>query len=542
MLSQNSSNALLRLTLKILLFWYVVTVVVMVSQSGLFALPDRPLLYAGGIAIFLAFFVSWRHPRIAWAVLLVSLTIFSALEAATTTGTMNPVAILVPTLMMMAAYVYGVKHAAAVLAISCALLMFTVYNEMSGLTNTQIASPAARGLIILGLWLAFAAVLTVTIRQSRLQHSSMSVAEERLRIAVETLQDGFALYDENDRLVMCNQRYRELFPDPSGMVVPGARFEDIFRSRVGSGFFPEAKGVEEDWIKRHIAKRRTKDEISIFSTSEGRWLRVANQSMPTGGFVGITTDVTELKKAQDTLLDAQKMEAIGQLTGGLAHDFNNLLGIVVGNLDEMKENLPANDPVLARRHALALEATLRGAEITRSLLSVARRQRMEVRQYDLDRLIDEMLPLLRTSAGTDITLVHEPAPAVLLCRLDAQGLSSSILNIVINARDAMTGSDERRITVGVRKEAAQPENPHGLVPGNYAAIDIMDTGSGMSEAVRSHALEPFFTTKERTKGTGLGLPMVYGYAKQLGGTASISSVEGQGTTVSILLPLEAVSS
>lgn len=539
MLSRDSSNAILRTTLLIVTVCYVVVFAGISYRSGHIELPDRPLFFLGGTAIFLSWILSARHARMAWAVLLAALTFTCALAPAMTTGTRSLGFLMVPTLMTLAAYVFSVKHAMAVLAFSSTLLVPTVYLEISGLTNTEMASTPARGLIILGVWIGFAAVLITILKQTNVQHSAMQLAEERLRIAVETLQDGFVLYDENDRLVMCNQRYREFYPAPSGAVMPGARYEDMLRARVHSGFYVDAKGNEEAWLKRHLAKRRVKDEISIFRTSEGRWLRVTNQSTATGGLVGITTDVTELKKAQETLQEAQKMEAIGQLTGGLAHDFNNLLGIVVGNLDELGERLPANDPVLARHQALALEAALRGAEVTRSLLSVARRQPMEVRQYNLDQLIDEMLPLLRTSAGASISVIHDRAPATLLCRLDAQGLSNACLNLVINARDAMAASKERRITIRARQEAAKAENPHGVTPGQYAAIEIEDTGSGMSESVRLRALEPFFTTKARTKGTGLGLSMVYGYAKQLGGTASISSVEGQGTTVSILLPLEA---
>ena len=539
MLSQKSSEIILRKTLLIVTALYSVGLLGLSYRSGRFLLPERPLLYAGGLAIVFAWLLSRRNNRLAWALLLATLTFACAIGPATTTGTFNLGLLMLPTLMTLAAFVFGSVHALTVFWFSSAILALTVYLEVSGLTSSELATSPARGVIIFVVWLGFVLVLTTVLRHVKSQNRALHLAEERLRIAVDTLQDGFVLYDENDRLVMCNRRYRELYPDPEGLASPGVRFEDMLRARVDSGFYADAHGIEEDWISERLAQRRLPRNIALHRTSGDRWLRIADQRTESGGLVGITTDVTEIRKAQETLQDAQKMEAIGQLTGGLAHDFNNLLGIVVGNLDEMKDRLSGNDPMLFRHHALALEAALRGAEVTRSLLAVARRQPMEVRVYDLDRLVDEMLPLLRTSAGSSVTLIHEPSPVPILCHLDSQGLGNAILNLVINARDAMAASSERRITISVSRETAGPMTPHELSPGDYAVLDVEDTGSGMSEAVRARALEPFFTTKDRTRGTGLGLSMVYGYAKQLGGTARLSSIEGQGTTVSIFLPLTA---
>ena len=255
-------------------------------------------------------------------------------------------------------------------------------------------------------------------------------------------------------------------------------------------------------------------------------------------FVGMQKDVSEHMRAEEHLRNAQKLEALGQLTGGLAHDFNNLLGIVIGNLDLLTELLPEGAPERARCDT-ALKAALRGADVTRSLLAVARRQRLEPYLIDVNERLREMLPLVGNTVGRRVHVCAEFGGGPMLALVDAGGLDTTLLNLALNARDAMSESGGtlclRTTTLTLPADATDAAFAE-LPPGHYVRIDVVDSGRGMSEAVRERAFEPFFTTKPSGQGTGLGLSMAYGFARQSGGTAILTSASGRGTTASVVLP------
>lgn len=254
--------------------------------------------------------------------------------------------------------------------------------------------------------------------------------------------------------------------------------------------------------------------------------------------VGFLNDVTSRLNLEEQLRQSQKMEAMGQLTSQLAHDFNNLLGVVVGNLDEIGEQLPPDNQKLKRNYDAALGAALQGAQVTRMLLTVARRQPMEVSLQDLNLHLAQMQTLVRSSAGPVEDVTEELCEGALMCRLDPSGLSNVILNLVINARDAMQAqTNKKQLIIRTKRVQIAPDELGDLMPGSYALLQVIDNGKGMSPEVMAQAFDPFFTTKEREKGTGLGLSMVRGYAEQLGGTVRLNSSIGHGTTVSIYLPL-----
>jgi PAS domain S-box-containing protein len=268
-------------------------------------------------------------------------------------------------------------------------------------------------------------------------------------------------------------------------------------------------------------------ELSLVRDGHGNAVEI------TGAFWDVSAHVV----LEQQLNERQKLEAIGQLTGGLAHDFNNLLGIVVGNLDLIGEGLDPEHP-LHKPYQAALDATMRGVEITRLLLAVARRQPLEVARYDLNQLVEQMMPLVRSSVGSAITVRVQFAAGPLIAALDAASLSNVVLNLVINARDAMRDRPGAKIlTLRTRAKSIEAGGDPDLKEGRYAVLEVGDTGTGMTPAVRAQAFEPFFTTKERGKGTGLGLSMAHGYATQLGGTIRIESTEGVGTTMRVFLPM-----
>jgi PAS domain S-box-containing protein len=239
-------------------------------------------------------------------------------------------------------------------------------------------------------------------------------------------------------------------------------------------------------------------------------------------------DITDLKVAQEQLRQSQKMEALGQLTGGIAHDFNNLLTVVVGGLDIIAKR--AEDSKTKRYAENALAAAERGARLTGQLLAFSRLQRLEVRPTHVAPVIENMRPLLRNVLGPGITKQFDLDQAVMPVMADPTQLEVAVLNLAINARDAMPNGGtltfaSRKVTVPIGSE---------LEAGEYIELSISDTGEGMPQEVLERAFEPFFTTKEVGKGTGLGLSMVYGMARQSGGTARLESAPGKGTTVTLL--------
>src|SRR5690606_5510915 len=234
-------------------------------------------------------------------------------------------------------------------------------------------------------------------------------------------------------------------------------------------------------------------------------------------------EMTERRRAEEQLRQAQKMETIGQLTGGVAHDFNNLLAAIQGNLDLLRKRLP-DDPQLQRFIDGALQGTQRGASLTARLLAFARRQDLKPEPTDLGALLEGMRGLMERSIGPLITMNFALGQNLPPARVDPNQLELAILNLAVNARDAMPEGGTLTMTLDQREGGA------ALLPGQYLRLSVTDTGSGMDASTLASAIEPFFSTKELGKGTGLGLSMVHGLAVQLGGELRLSSEPGKGTT------------
>ena len=259
------------------------------------------------------------------------------------------------------------------------------------------------------------------------------------------------------------------------------------------------------------------------------------------GFAKITRDITERRKSERALQDArealfqsQKMDAIGQLTGGVAHDFNNLLMAVLGSLELLRKRLP-DDPKTMRLVDNAMHAAQRGAGLTQRMLAFARRQELNPVVLDVANLVRGMTDLLHSSLGATAQIRMDFASGLSKILADPNQLELAILNLAVNARDAMPKGGSIVITAREEKVAGAAD----LMDGRYVCLSVTDDGIGMDEATRRRALEPFFTTKGVGKGTGLGLSMVHGMIQQSGGKFVLKSSKGEGTTAELWLPVAA---
>jgi CheY-like chemotaxis protein len=228
------------------------------------------------------------------------------------------------------------------------------------------------------------------------------------------------------------------------------------------------------------------------------------------------------------------MESLGRLTGGIAHDFNNILTIILGSLDNI---LPQTPPQLQRPVGNALRAAERAATLTQRLLAYSRRQALDPEALDLNLLVASVDDMVRRTLGEDIEIVVQLLPSIWPVLADKAQVENSLVNLVVNARDAMPDGGKLIIeTANVHLDEGYAERNAEVAPGDYAMLAVTDTGTGMDQEVTEHAFEPFFTTKPPGKGTGLGLSMIYGFAKQSGGHLKIYSEIGHGTTVRLYLP------
>jgi PAS domain S-box-containing protein len=276
-------------------------------------------------------------------------------------------------------------------------------------------------------------------------------------------------------------------------------------------------------VQRELAERRRAEEA----------LRELNTTLEQQ----VAERTAQLQAQDESLRQAQKMEAVGQLTGGVAHDFNNLLQVIIGNLDLLQQQLPEEAGRLKRAANQAMKGARRAAALTQRLLAFSRRQPLDPRPVNVNALVTGMSDLLPRTLGETIAVETVQGAGLWRVEADANELESAILNLALNARDAMPGGGKLTIeTANAHIDEAYAHTYAEVSPGQYVAISVSDTGFGMDEATVARAFEPFFTTKPVGSGTGLGLSQVYGFVKQSGGHVKIYSEPGHGTTVKIYLP------
>jgi PAS domain S-box-containing protein len=358
-------------------------------------------------------------------------------------------------------------------------------------------------------------------------------AEQKFRDFFEMSADGIVITDRAGRIQLVNQAAErlsgygreELLDRPVEVLVPeqAAAAHPGHRQRYQSAPVPRAmmQGGQGLSIRRKDGSI-VSVEINLNPLSSDDELLI----------VATIRDITEKVATAAQLQQAQKMEMVGQLTGGVAHDFNNLLGVIIGNLDLLDGELPTDAPY-RELVGMALSAAERGATLTKHLLMFARRETLHPQAVNVSELVKDTARLLTPTLGEPVEVVVRAAEGVWPCAADPGQLQSTILNLAINARDAMPNGGTLTIETGnVGPEA--PAAPAGAA--EQVMIAVSDTGIGMAPEVLERCLEPFFTTKEVGKGSGLGLSMVYGFVKQSGGDLRIVSAPGRGTTVKIYLP------
>lgn len=318
--------------------------------------------------------------------------------------------------------------------------------------------------------------------------------------------------------------YRTIWPDGS---THGAEIRaQLHRDRAGKPL--KLVGVSADITDRLNAEEQQRRQNEILEERVAERTRELEQAHAL-----MLAEVSQRERAEEQLRHAQKMESIGQLTGGVAHDFNNLLMAVLGNLELLRKHV-GDDPKATRLIDGALQGAQRGASLTQRLLAFARRQDLQVGPVNLAALVTEMEDLLRRSVGATVS-VEIAAPAHLpLVSADGNQIELALLNLVVNARDAMPDGGTIRVEL---TEADEPGQSDSLAPGRYVILSVADQGSGMDAETLQKAIEPFFSTKELGKGTGLGLSMVHGLALQLNGELKLKSTVGKGTTAELWIPV-----
>lgn len=356
-------------------------------------------------------------------------------------------------------------------------------------------------------------------------------SEERLSLITDRVPALIGYFDKELVYRYANQRYAEWFGRTKASIF-GASIKSVIGERIYHEILPH--------IERAIEGHQVTYQYAM-ENSDGRSVHARSMLVPEFGPDGevlgcfvLSVDISEIKRAEAALVQAQKMEAVGHLAGGLAHDFNNMLTVVIGNLAALKEKHGGDG--VAEFLDPALKAANRGAELIRRLLTFSRQQPLEQRPVDIVGLVADTVMLLQRSLPENIAISTETDAPMVFAQTDPHQLENALLNLAFNARDAMPRGGNLCIAIARLDVSASSAAECDVRPGHYVQVSVADDGAGMDAETIMHAFEPFFTTKRFGSGSGLGLSMVYGFAKQSNGSVRIQSNVGRGTTIRLLLP------
>jgi len=357
-----------------------------------------------------------------------------------------------------------------------------------------------------------------------------------VQASFDAIEQGIVVWNEEHELIAWNQTFQRITGFSDEVMKQGAPLRALYDEAERVNYYGESEPEKSAnrRYERHMAGELPPREI--LEPPDGRTLEVSRVDIPGGGSVAVTTDISERIEAQQQLRRAEKMKAVGQLTGGIAHDFNNLLAVIAGSLNLLENKL--DDETQKKLVAAALRASRRGAELTQRLLAFGRRQALISEVTDANELIDGLLDLLKRTLGMSIEIKTRLGEDLWHTEVDRGQLENALINLAINARDAMPDGGTMTIeTANIVLDKYYAGRHEDLEPGAYVMISVADNGFGMSQKILEQAVEPFFTTKEEGIGSGFGLSMIYGFAKQSGGHLRLYSEENQGTIARMYLPV-----
>ncbi|MGO3928733.1 ATP-binding protein [Rhodopseudomonas pseudopalustris] len=370
--------------------------------------------------------------------------------------------------------------------------------------------------------------------------TALRAKSEALDKIVASMADAVLMLDAEGRRVFANPTFFALFGDIAE--IGSERWRQHYQGLRPDGVTPipddETPSARarrgESFDNLDVVLRRVGHSQLVHLAASGRPIETASGAFD--GAVVVYRNVTALKETERQLRQAQKMQAIGQLTGGVAHDLNNILTVLTGGIEILAEGV-SDRPALKDVAVMVDQAVSRASDLTNGLLSFARKQPLQPRSIDVNALMHETARLLRATFGSHIEIAFEPTPGLRSALADPSQLSGALINLAINARDAMPGGGKLLLEAGnIDLDQAYADHNDEVAAGRYVVLMVTDTGTGIPAAIRDRVFEPFFTTKALGEGTGLGLSMVYGFVKQSGGHIAIYSEEGVGTTIRLYLP------